>query len=333
MANRPRLGSESFWEMAALAMEGWLASCQSCVEHYYFQSWENASAFLESCAEGGLVERVSLLDLKGDLGPRPFPTLWQRWYDQAIYISAPVFRKDNLDAARKKIEGTKNAVYNAFHLYYEVLGADDQGINNAYMHAVQEGTLLRWPDIASRRQDVDISSVAKLRLIQDGYKNSMRGEKLSPGKLEKRATEATTEYVLRFSGQKTEPSHVSDHIEELEEFVIDFLADKHDLAEFSQRGFKLPSEYHLRLLPVIRELAYYLHRTFQERDTSKAQDFVARIREKVDEARKLAASDETYNIALTELKEDFDNFVSGRQSPIFVPTSDSNPVGPEAVVG
>ncbi|MDT4895923.1 MAG: hypothetical protein QOH25_1000 [Acidobacteriota bacterium] len=325
MADRPRLGSESFWEMAALAMEGWLASCQSCVEHYYYQSWANATAFLESCAEGGLVVRVSLLDLKGDVGPRISPTLWQQRYDQAIYISAPVFRKENLDAARRKIEGTKNAVYNAFHLYYEVLGADDKGINNAYMHAVQKGKLLRWPDIARERQDVALSSVAELRLIQDGFKNSMKGEK--------QITEATTGYVLRFSRQEAERPQVSDHIEELEEFVIDFLADKRDLAEFSQEGFKPPLDYRLRLLPVIKELTYYLYRTLSERDIGKAQSFVASVREQVDEAKMRAASDETYNIALAELREDLDGFVSSRQAPILVPTSGPNHASPGALVG
>jgi hypothetical protein len=333
MANRPRLGSESFWEMAALAMEGWLASCQSCVEHYYFQSWTNATAFLESCAEGGLVVRVSLLDLKGDIGPRLFPTLWQRRYDQAIYISAPVFRKENLDAARRKIEGTKNAVYNAFRLYYEVLGADDRGINNAYMHAVQEGELLRWPDIAKDRQDVDLSSVAKLRLIQDGFKNLLKGEKLSPTELEKRVTESTTEYVRRFSGQEMELPQVSDHIEELKEFVIDFLADKRDLAEFSQKGVMLPLDYRLRLLPVIRELAYYLYRKLLERDIEKAQTFAESVREQIDEAKRRAESDETYSVALTELREDLDSFISNRQAPIFVPASGANHVGPGALVG
>jgi hypothetical protein len=333
MANRPRLGSESFWEMAALAMEGWLASCQSCVEHYYFQSWTNATAFLESCAEGGLVVKVSLLDLKGDVGPRTSPTLWQQRYDQAIYISAPVFRKENLDAARRKIEGTKNAVYNAFHLYYEILGADDKGINNAYMHAVQEGELLRWPNIARERQDVALSSVAKLRLIQDGFKNSMKGEKLSPNDLEKRVTKSTTEYVLQFSGQEAVQPQVSDHIEELEEFVIEFLADKRDLAEFSQEGFKPPVDYRLRLLPVIRELAYYIYRTLLKQNTDKAQSFTASVREQIDEVKRRGESDETYNIALAELREDLDGFVSNRQAPILVSASDPNHTSLGALVG
>lgn len=330
---RPPLGSESFWEMAALAMEGWLASCQSCVEHYYFQSWKNASAFLESCAKGGLVERVSLLNLKGDIGSRPFPTLRQRWYDQPIYISAPVFRKDNLDAAKKKIEGTKNAVYNAFHLYYELLGADDRAIDVAYMHAVQEGTLLRYTEIARQRQDVALSSVAKLRLIQDGFKKKLRGEQLSPGELEKRVTADTTKYVLGFSGQEAVPYKVSDHAEELKKFVIDFLAEERNLAEFSQEGFKLPSNYRLRLLPVIRELAYYLYGELGAQNNGEAEAFAARLREEIEAAQGRAAGDETYQTALAELREDFDSFVSGRRASMFVPTSDSNHIGPGAIVG
>jgi hypothetical protein len=336
MENQPRLGSESFWEMTALAMEGWLASCQSCVEHYYFQSWKNAVAFLDSCAAGGLVEKVSLLDLNGDISPRPFPTLRQEWYDQAIYISAPVFRKENLDTARRRIEGTKNAVYNAFHLYFEVLGGDDDGINAAYMKAVEEGKLLRHPGIARQRQDVALSSVAKLRLIQDGFMKQIKREQpgLSLGELRKRVNESATKYVLEFSGEKGQPPLVSDHAEELEKFVIDFLADRCDLAAFlREEGYKLPADYRLRLMPVIRELSYHLYQgALREHGDAEAQALMARLRQEIAEAKKRRAADETSVIALSELSEDLDDYVSGRRAAPFIPTPAAHRPKPEANV-
>jgi hypothetical protein len=319
--------------MTALAMEGWLASCQSCVEHYYFQSWKNAVAFLDSCAAGGLVEKVSLLDLNGDISPRPFPTLRQKWYDQAIYISAPVFRKENLDTARRRIEGTKNAVYNAFHLYYEVLGGDDDGINAAYMKAVEEGELLRHPGIARQRQDVALSSVAKLRLIQDGFMKRIKREQpgLSHGELKKQVNESATKYVLEFSGQTGQPPIVSDHAEELEEFVIDFLADRRDLAAFLQQGYKLPADYRLRLMPVIRELSYHLYQdALREHGDAEAQALMTRLRQEIAEAKKRRADDETSVIALSELSEDLDDYVSAQSAAPFIPTAAAQRSKPEA---
>lgn len=332
MAGRLRLGSQSFWEMAALAMAGRLASCQSCVEHYYFQSWQNSVAFLDSCAEGGLVEKVSLLDLQGDVGPRIVPTVRQRWYDQAIYISAPVFRKQNLDAARERVEGTKNAVYTAFRLYYEVLGADDQGIHAAYMEAVDKGGL-RHSDIARQRSDVDLSPVAKLRLIQDGYRKSIRDKQpeLSRGGVEKRAIESTAEYVLSFSGHDVVPTSVSDHAEELEEFILDFLADQRDLAEFWQEEYDMPAEYRLRLLPVVGELIRHRYISLDERHDNSAHAFAARIREEIGKAQDREANDESYVIALSELKEDLDICTSEGRSPVKIPTSDFGSLGAGAL--
>lgn len=311
MKKQLRLGSESFWEMTALAMEGWLASCPSCVEHFYFQSWRNAVAFLDSCAAGGLVVRVSLLELRGDIGPRPLPTRRQRWYDQAIYMSAPVFRKENLDASRRRIEATKNAVYNAFRLYYEVLGADSSAIHAAYMSAVDKGDLLRHAEVARQRRDVSLSRVAELRLLLDGFKNRHKDDKLPPGELEKVAKEETTKYVLAFSGQEAAPISVSDHTEELEKFVLDFLSNRSNLEEFTQDGFKLPSDYRLRLLPVIRELAYRLYAMLRGQGEDKAQDFFARVRAGIDRAEDCASTggDDTYAVTLNGLREDLDHFV------------------------
>src|ERR1044071_4377867 len=236
MAKTPPLGAASFWEMAALSISGRLASCQSCVEFFYFQSKQNAVAFLDSCAAGGLVEKRSLLGLRGEVGFRSVPTVRQQWYDQAIYISAPVFRRKNLDAARRRIEGTKVAVYKAFRLYYEVLGENDKAINAAYVKAVEKGGL-RYSDLARERLDVDQSPIARLRLIKDGYLCRFRNEhpKMSRADVEKRATEATAEYVLGFSTVGAELPPVRDHAEELEQFVREFLADTRDLGDFWQK--------------------------------------------------------------------------------------------------
>jgi hypothetical protein len=309
--------------MAALAMAGRLASCQSCVEHFYYQSWRNAVAFLDSCAEGGLVEKVSLLDLQGEGSARPFHKLWQHWYDQAIYISAPVFRKQNLDAARDRVEGTKNAVYNAFHLYHEVLGADDKGIHAAYMAAVEKSRL-RHSDIARQRLDVDLSPVAKLRLIQDGYRKQIKDEhpELLRGEVEKRAIELTSKYVLGFSGEDVAPTHVSDHSEELKAFVVEFLADQRDLAEFWRERYAIPSDYRLRLLPVIRELVRHLYVTLRKQDDDAARGFIAGIQEEIDQAKQRAAGDKSYVTALSELREDFDGYLFDGRTPMLVPTAD-----------
>jgi hypothetical protein len=303
--------------MTALAMAGRLASCQSCVEHYYFQSQQNSVAFLDACAAGGLVEKVSLLDLRGDLGPRPFPTLRQKWYDQAIYISAPIFRKENLDAARERIDGTKNAVYNAFHLYYEVLGADDKAIGAAYVQAVKDGNLLRHPDIARERQDVDMSPVAWLRLIQDGFRNLLKNENpaLSREEVEKRINGATADYVFGFSGTDIALPPVSDHAEELEEFIEEFLLERHDLKEFwLDAKDKLPVTYRTRMLLVIRELIYHRYDALHSASMERARLYVERIQERIREAQG-QSNDKVYSEALSDMRDNLNMYVSGKQVP------------------
>jgi hypothetical protein len=204
------------------------------------------------------------------------------------------------------------------------------------MKAVEEGKRLRHPDIARQRQDVALSSVAKLRLIQDGYMKKIKEEQpgLSHGELKKRVNEAATKYVLEFSGQKGQPPLVSDHTEELEGFVIDFLADRRDLASFlREKEHKLPADYRLRLMPVIRELSYHLYQhALREHGDADAQALMARLQQEIAEAKKRRAADETSVIALSELSEDLDDYVSGRRAAPFVPTPAAQRPKPEASV-
>lgn len=332
MTKTPPLGSTSFWEMAALAISGRLASCQSCVEFFYLQSRQNAVAFLDSCASGGLVEKRSLLDLRGEISPRSVPTVRQQWYDQSIYISATVFRRKNLDAARRRIEGTKEAVYKAFRLYYEVLGANDNAINAAYLKAVADG-LLRYSDVARERLDVDQSPVARLRLIKDGYRCDIKRKhpKMSGADIEKRATESTAEYVLKVSTAGVEMPRVRDHAEELEEFVFEFLADRRDLKDFWQKeDIKLPVGYRLQLLPVISELLYYRYDTLKESGEAAGARFVENIKEEICRAQERQAADKPYVEALAEVIEDLDLHVSGGRTPHLIPPAGSNQHGVEA---
>ena len=335
MAKTPPLGSTSFWQMAALAISGRLASCQSCVEFYYFQSRQNAVAFLDSCAAGGLVEKRSLLDLRGEIGSRSVPTARQQWYDQAIYISATMFRRKNLDAARRKIEGTKEAVYKAFRLYHEVLGANDKAINAAYVKAVQEGGL-RFSDVAKERLDADQSPVARLRLIQDGYRskitdeNKKTGRKMSRMDVEKCAAESTAQYVLGCSGVNVEQPRVRDHAEELEQFVLEFLADQRDLQDFRQKEDKeLPATYRLQLLPVISELVRYRYDTLRERSDASPSRFIESVKEEIGMAQERHPADAAYVEALAEVVEDLDIHISGLDMPL-PPAMNSSQRGAEA---
>lgn len=329
MDKTPPLGSASFWQMAALAISGRLASCPSCVEFFYFQSKQNAVAFLDSCAAGGLVEKRSLLDLRGEVNSRSIPTIRQQWYDQAIYISAPVFRRKNLDAARRRIEGTKVAVYKAFRLYYEVLGANDKAINAAYVKAIEEG-ILRYSDRARERLGVDQSPVARLRLIKDGHlcriKNKYKNEypEMSRADIEKRAAkaaaEATAEYVLGSSAVDVKLPPVRDHAEELEQFVIEFLGGKRDFGDFWKEEIKPPADYRLQLLRVVSELIRHRYDTLKERGNDVGARFIEGIKKEIGRAQEREAADGAYVEALAEVIEDLDlHIFPGHASSLMPP--------------
>lgn len=326
-AKTPPLGSASFWDMAALAVDGWLASCQSCVEFYYLQSRQNAIAFLDSCASGGLVQKISLLNLRGDLSSGSLR------YNQAIYISAPVFRMKNPDAARKRTEGTKIAVYNAFHLYYEVLREDDQAINAAYMKAVREGKL-RYPRIAKKRRDVNLSPVAELRVILDGHRCAISNKhpKMSRPNVEKRAIEETVNYVFSCSGSNTRRLRVRDHAEELEEFILEFLADWRDLKGLSPKGGReIPVEGRLQLLRVISKLVRHRYDVLRKSgDFSRASDFSACVKEEISKAQEQAADNTAYVEALSKVNDDLDVHLSDRRMSIPTLAIDSSQHGAEA---
>lgn len=309
-----KVGPDSFWEMAALALDGWLASCQSCVEFYYFQSQQNATSFLDSCAVAGLVERVSLLDLKADADSDSVTA--REWYDQFIYISAPAFRKLNLDLARQKIENTANAVYDAFYIYYELLGADEKAISVAYSKAVDENKL-RNSEIANQRLDVDLSSVAKLRLILDGFRSFERSrnkklpsdQRLSATEIEKRSREGTVEYVLGAASEGYRSSRetgTNDRAGELQRFICDFVIDPFALEKFSlEKSRELPEGFHIQLLSLISELCRRRYESLAS-DQNSARKFVADVRHAVNEAQVKWADDSDYVAALNDLCEDLD---------------------------
>ncbi|TMC24726.1 MAG: hypothetical protein E6J34_00080 [Chloroflexi bacterium] len=258
------LGKDSFWAMSNLAMAGDLASCESCVEHFYFQSQRNARAFLEACAEGGLVEKISLLDLLGDFEPRSPLAPRQIWYDQAIYISAPEFRRANATNARKRIENTKKAVYAAFNLYFERLGGNDSAINSAYGDIVEMG-ILRHAETARQRADVNLSGVAKLRLILDAFRKESKESEpdLSKVLIEKKASERTVDFVSQYMGRPNSISAVSDRTDELVDFVDEFLREGCIPRQYSRETFGPSlSGYQARWLSVVLELAILIHRRY-----------------------------------------------------------------------
>lgn len=305
--------SAPFWEMASLAMTGNLASCQSCVEFWYFQSKQNAVAFLDSCAAGGLVDRVSLIDLHGDLESVAIggPTIRQNWYDQAIYISAPAFRKQNLDSARDKVEGTKNAVFEAFHLYFEILRGNYEAIDRAYVHAIRERKLRRW-DVAQKRIDVDLSAVAKLRLIKDGFKYLIKNDNpaLSRSQIDLLANNKTVDFILGYEeGEPLSIECLSDHSEELDQFIVEFLGSRADLPSFWQNDDG--ARFHFWLFPVVDELIRLRVATLREaRDDRKLQTFSKTIRDSIHSAKKRERKNPAYLAAVEELVEDFESSFS-----------------------
>ena len=145
MTKELHIGADSFWEMVALTIAGRLASCMSCVEHFYFQSSTNSWLFLEACASAGLLQKVSLLDLFGDVGSHV--DAGRRRYDEPIYLSAPEFRRAHRDEARRRLDTTKKAVYSALRLFYEELRADRTAVAAAYDDAIATRAL-RHPDLA-----------------------------------------------------------------------------------------------------------------------------------------------------------------------------------------
>jgi len=311
--NRLKVGPDSFWEMTALAIDGWLASCESCVGFYYFQSGANCRIYLDACADAGLVEKVSLLELRADADLDAATA--REWYDQAIYISAPAFRKLNLDLARQKIENTANAVYNAYFIYHELLDANDDAISAAYAKAVDQCTL-RNSEIARQRWDVNLSPIAKMRLILDGFrsresaanKERPKSEKLPSTEIEQRATIETVEYILSTSGNGRPDTELkSDRGEELDAFITGFLIDPLRLKEFSrEKSRELPEGIHVQLLLLISELCRRRYEILSD-DQTQARQFVRDIRKAVEQAKANHPSDENYLAALSDFAENLDS--------------------------
>jgi len=309
MASTPRLGSESFWEMSALAIAGQLASCQSCVEYWYFQSQQNSIAFLESAVAAGLVEKVRLSDFGAEV------TVWPRRHSgqRVIYISAPAFRIQNLDAARGRIEKAKNVVYNAFHFYFDILGGDDDVIAAAYENAVAGGKL-RHSEIARQRVDVDLSPVAKMRLIQDGFSCEAKRESadMSEAHFHELVINRTSKYILGFADASLKRHSFSEHAEELDTFVTQFVAGSRTLEEFWRSDYgALPTDWRTLLLPMIDELVKYRARLLSEHEGEEiSRRFLDSMRESAEAAIGVTYTP-VYSNALREFVEDLQGISSG----------------------
>jgi len=312
--NKLKVGPDSFREMTALVIDGRLASCESCVGFYYFQSEINCRIYLDSCADAGLVVKVSLLQLKAE-ADLDVPAA-RKWYDQPIYISSPRFRKLNLDFARRKVENTANAVYNAYFIYHELLGANDNAISAAYENAVEERQLRNF-EAALARRDVSLSAIAKLRLILDGFKNQEskknkklpEAERLRSSQVEKRATDRTVDYILQFVDSP--PPSVegkSDRGEELDKFITDFLINPFRLKEFlNEKSRELPAGFHVQLLLLISELCRRRYAYLAKTDRSQANNFIREIRSAVDRAKDIHFDDHDYLAALSNFAENLNS--------------------------
>jgi hypothetical protein len=311
--NKLRVGPDSFWHMTAVAMEGRLASCESCLGLYYFNSELVCRLYLEACSDAGLVERYSLLELKAEADLNPAAA--RKRYDQAIYISAPRLRQLNPDLARRKAENTANAVYKAFFIYHELLAANDAAINAAYEKAVEEGSL-RNPQLALSRRDVRLSSITQLRLILDGFKNKeiaatkerRESEQLSSSEIEKRATDQTVEYILSMAGSPApDTEEKSDRGYELDKFITGFLVDPFRLKEFSgENSPPLPDGFHAQLLLLISELCRHRYDVLSH-DRTQADKFVRDIRNAIEEAKVNYADDQNYLAALSDFAENLNS--------------------------
>lgn len=253
----PKIGPAAFWEMVALTIRGRLASCVSCVEFFYFQSTANSSLFLEACASAGLLQRMSLLDLFGDVGPRIDPG--QSRYDEPIYLSAPEFRSAHPQEARKRLDVTKNTVNTALRIFLEELRNDDGVVASAYETAVRENRL-RFSEIAAERRGVRMSSLAKVRLMLDGFRVALsKGDDTGKGTSRERdrlIVSRTIQFIRGFVGTQRPEMATTDFGEELQQFTLDFLAAPERVREFDSDHQDLAADYWVRWLPVLLNVAW-----------------------------------------------------------------------------
>ena len=311
--NIHRFGPGSFWHMTAVAMVGQLASCESCLGLYYFNSELVCRLYLDACADAGLVEKYSLLELKAEADLKSGSA--RKRFDQAIYISSPRLRHLNPDLARRKVENTANAVYNAFSTYYELLGANDAAINAAYVKALRDRKL-RNSAMALERQDVKLSPVTQLRLIWDGFKSKEsalnrdrpEAKQLSSSQIEKLATNQTVDYILSFVGKPaSDTKEKYDRAYELDEFITGFLVDPFRLKQFSaEKSPPLPSGFHVQLLLLISELCRHRYDNLSH-DRTQADRFVRDIRSAIEQAKINHSDDQNYLAALSDFAENLNS--------------------------
>lgn len=266
--------------MVALTIGGRLASCVSCVEYFYFQSTANASLFLEACASAGLLQKMPLLDLFGDVGPRSDPG--QRRYDEPIFLSAPEYQAQHADAARNRLERTKSAVDLALRIFYEELRGDQAMVAAAYRAAIQQKKL-RFSDVAELRLEVKLSAVAKVRLILDGFRALHSGDRSSPRLI----VQETIRFIRDFAGaaDSNDPSH--DVGNELDDFIIEFITSPekiHGTEAVTLLSLKLETDYWIKWLPVVLNLAWGRFAALKQEHANKAEQFAASFTAAIKEA-------------------------------------------------
>ena len=247
----PKIGPAAFWEMVALTMGGQLASCVSCVEYFYFQSTANSSLFLEACASAGLLQRMPLLDLFGEVGPRVDPG--QRRYDEPIFLSAPEYQVEYPDEARNRLTNTKNAVNSALRIFYDELRADEKMVAAAYSGAITE-KVLRFFDVAATRRHVKHSFLSMVRLILDGYRALHKTEHR-----DRTAVADTIRFIRRFADVTPPAIETNDVGFELETFITEFITSPekiHDTDFAKKVQLKVNSDYWIKWLPVMLNLAW-----------------------------------------------------------------------------
>jgi len=309
----PLVGPDSFWEMVALAISGQLASCVSCIEHHYFMSTANAKLFLETCALAGLLQKMPLLDLFGDVGPREGTD--RRGYEEPIYLSAPKFQLANPDAARNRLAKTKYLVNSALRLFFEELRGDEHAVAAAYEHALQERKL-KNQETAEQRRDVRLSALARLRLILQSFRfqvsQNSKDTETDSRSVDRAVTFATVEYVRRFVGSTPAEDTKTDCSEELETFLLEFLSNPSKIAVFWKNDYgALRDDYWLRWLPVIMNLGSARFQHLAQTDTQRAQAFAEAVRSTIEKA----ARKETSAAVLTSLLQEWDEVITSPNGP------------------
>ena len=202
-------------------------------------------------------------------------------------------------------------------MYFEILKANYEAIDRAYVHAIKERKLRR-SDVAQKRIDVDLSAVAKLRLIKDGFKYLLKNDNpaLSPSQIDLLANNKTVDFILGYEeGEPIPTEGLSDHSEELDQFIVEFLGSRAELPSFWQNNDG--ARFHFWLFPVVDELIRLRVATLREAgDKRKLEAFSDTIRDSIHSAKKRERKNRAYLSAVEELVEDFESSCSAIPSTL-----------------